>query len=191
MEKRRRIEEGYKSALNELKKKSHFGGPDYEVTAHESLLPYDAGIWVMQKPLTVSAGFTGGSEQPHQRGRILRCSWSCSWQTGQNRRTGKRKVRYSVYLQNGACSAKVNERLFVSSLKLGRRGYRDPALSPPETSSPASAPTDSQTRLLNLLHHCTRSRFTSHILLFHFLSLFIHHYAHLPGSLVVSPPLLW
>ncbi|XP_068608640.1 ceramide transfer protein-like isoform X2 [Brachionichthys hirsutus] len=30
MEKRRRIEEGYKSALNDLKKKSHFGGPDYE-----------------------------------------------------------------------------------------------------------------------------------------------------------------
>ncbi|KAL3041924.1 ceramide transfer protein-like isoform X2 [Trematomus bernacchii] len=30
MEKRRRIEEGYKSALNELKTKSHFGGPDYE-----------------------------------------------------------------------------------------------------------------------------------------------------------------
>uniref|UniRef100_H3D7J0 Ceramide transfer protein n=1 Tax=Tetraodon nigroviridis TaxID=99883 RepID=H3D7J0_TETNG len=30
MEKRRRIEEGYQSALNELKKKSHFGGPDYE-----------------------------------------------------------------------------------------------------------------------------------------------------------------
>ncbi|XP_041754515.1 ceramide transfer protein isoform X1 [Coregonus clupeaformis] len=29
-EKRRRIEEGYKSALSELKKKSHFGGPDYE-----------------------------------------------------------------------------------------------------------------------------------------------------------------
>ncbi|XP_029024423.1 ceramide transfer protein-like isoform X2 [Betta splendens] len=30
MEKRRRIEESYKSTLNELKKKSHFGGPDYE-----------------------------------------------------------------------------------------------------------------------------------------------------------------
>lgn len=30
MEKRRRLEESYKSALNELKKKSHFGGPDYE-----------------------------------------------------------------------------------------------------------------------------------------------------------------
>ncbi|XP_049595013.1 ceramide transfer protein isoform X2 [Syngnathus scovelli] len=30
MEKRRRIEDSYKSALNELKKKSHFGGPDYE-----------------------------------------------------------------------------------------------------------------------------------------------------------------
>uniref|UniRef100_A0A3B3TLH7 Ceramide transporter 1 n=3 Tax=Poecilia latipinna TaxID=48699 RepID=A0A3B3TLH7_9TELE len=30
MEKRRRIEESYISALNELKKKSHFGGPDYE-----------------------------------------------------------------------------------------------------------------------------------------------------------------
>ncbi|XP_029025328.1 ceramide transfer protein-like [Betta splendens] len=28
--KRRRIEESYKSTLNELKKKSHFGGPDYE-----------------------------------------------------------------------------------------------------------------------------------------------------------------
>uniref|UniRef100_A0A673MPK8 Ceramide transfer protein n=1 Tax=Sinocyclocheilus rhinocerous TaxID=307959 RepID=A0A673MPK8_9TELE len=30
MEKRRRVEEAYKSALSELKKKSHFGGPDYE-----------------------------------------------------------------------------------------------------------------------------------------------------------------
>ncbi|KAJ3605262.1 hypothetical protein NHX12_027312 [Muraenolepis orangiensis] len=30
MEKRRRIEDGYKSALNDLKKKSHYGGPDYE-----------------------------------------------------------------------------------------------------------------------------------------------------------------
>ncbi|XP_011479755.1 collagen type IV alpha-3-binding protein isoform X3 [Oryzias latipes] len=30
MEKRRRIEESYKSALTDLKKKSHFGGPDYE-----------------------------------------------------------------------------------------------------------------------------------------------------------------
>lgn len=30
-EKRRRIEEGYHSALSELKKKSHFRGPDYEV----------------------------------------------------------------------------------------------------------------------------------------------------------------
>uniref|UniRef100_A0A1A8LAN5 Ceramide transfer protein n=1 Tax=Nothobranchius pienaari TaxID=704102 RepID=A0A1A8LAN5_9TELE len=30
MEKRRRIEESYKSALSELKKKAHFGGPDYE-----------------------------------------------------------------------------------------------------------------------------------------------------------------
>uniref|UniRef100_A0A4W4E0P9 Ceramide transfer protein n=1 Tax=Electrophorus electricus TaxID=8005 RepID=A0A4W4E0P9_ELEEL len=29
-EKRRRIEEAYKTALSELKKKSHFGGPDYE-----------------------------------------------------------------------------------------------------------------------------------------------------------------
>lgn len=29
-EKRRRVEEAYKTALSELKKKSHFGGPDYE-----------------------------------------------------------------------------------------------------------------------------------------------------------------
>ncbi|KAB0393839.1 hypothetical protein E2I00_004077, partial [Balaenoptera physalus] len=28
-EKRRRIEEAYKNAMTELKKKSHFGGPDY------------------------------------------------------------------------------------------------------------------------------------------------------------------
>ena len=30
-EKRRRVEEAYKNAMTELKKKSHFGGPDYEV----------------------------------------------------------------------------------------------------------------------------------------------------------------
>ncbi|GAB0203943.1 ceramide transfer protein [Grus japonensis] len=30
IEKRRRIEEAYKNAVTELKKKSHFGGPDYE-----------------------------------------------------------------------------------------------------------------------------------------------------------------
>lgn len=31
MEKRRRAEEACKNAMIELKKKSHFGGPDYEV----------------------------------------------------------------------------------------------------------------------------------------------------------------
>ncbi|CAJ0925813.1 unnamed protein product [Ranitomeya imitator] len=31
VEKRRRVEEAYKNAMTELKKKSHFGGPDYEV----------------------------------------------------------------------------------------------------------------------------------------------------------------
>ncbi|KAM9743847.1 ceramide transfer protein-like isoform 2-T3 [Menidia menidia] len=30
LEKRRRVEDAYRSALNELKKKSHYGGPDYE-----------------------------------------------------------------------------------------------------------------------------------------------------------------
>lgn len=30
LEKRRRLEDAYKSAMNELKKKSHYGGPDYE-----------------------------------------------------------------------------------------------------------------------------------------------------------------
>ncbi|KAM6965301.1 LOW QUALITY PROTEIN: ceramide transfer protein-like [Aplochiton taeniatus] len=30
LEKRRRVEDAYKAALNELKKKSHYGGPDYE-----------------------------------------------------------------------------------------------------------------------------------------------------------------
>lgn len=31
LEKRRRVEDAYKSAVSELKKKSHYGGPDYEV----------------------------------------------------------------------------------------------------------------------------------------------------------------
>uniref|UniRef100_A0A671TRT4 Ceramide transfer protein n=1 Tax=Sparus aurata TaxID=8175 RepID=A0A671TRT4_SPAAU len=31
LEKRRRVEDAYKSAVNELKKKSHYGGPDYEL----------------------------------------------------------------------------------------------------------------------------------------------------------------
>lgn len=30
LEKRRRVEDAYKSAMYELKKKSHYGGPDYE-----------------------------------------------------------------------------------------------------------------------------------------------------------------
>lgn len=30
LEKRKRVEDAYKSAMNELKKKSHYGGPDYE-----------------------------------------------------------------------------------------------------------------------------------------------------------------
>lgn len=30
LEKRKRVEDAYKSAVNELKKKSHYGGPDYE-----------------------------------------------------------------------------------------------------------------------------------------------------------------
>lgn len=31
MERRRRTEDAYKAALSELKKKPHYGGPDYEV----------------------------------------------------------------------------------------------------------------------------------------------------------------
>lgn len=33
LEKRRRVEDAYKCAVNELKKKSHYGGPDYEARA--------------------------------------------------------------------------------------------------------------------------------------------------------------
>lgn len=32
MQQRRKVEESYKSAITELKKKSHYGGPDYEVS---------------------------------------------------------------------------------------------------------------------------------------------------------------
>lgn len=35
LEKRRRVEDAYKSTLNELKKKSHYGGPDYEARQHQ------------------------------------------------------------------------------------------------------------------------------------------------------------
>lgn len=63
MEKRRRIEEGYQSALNELKKKSHFGGPDYEVECLEN------SMWILNVELfepVVSPSLAGGSQQPHQ-----------------------------------------------------------------------------------------------------------------------------
>lgn len=105
--------------------------------------------------------------------------------------------------------------LFVSSLKLRRQGYRDPAQSPLETSIPALAHTDSLTRLSTRLppKNCTHLQaafiipppflliytsfiFTSHILLCNFVSsspsFFVHHPlgSHLPCSLIVSPPLL-
>lgn len=52
MEKRRRIEEGYKSALNELKKKSHFGGPDYEVRLLNSVISkLKLSVWILKSPL--------------------------------------------------------------------------------------------------------------------------------------------
>lgn len=35
LEKRRRVEDAYKSAMSELKKKSHYGGPDYEARLDE------------------------------------------------------------------------------------------------------------------------------------------------------------
>uniref|UniRef100_A0A8C9F7E0 Ceramide transfer protein n=1 Tax=Pavo cristatus TaxID=9049 RepID=A0A8C9F7E0_PAVCR len=38
IEKRRRTEEAYKNAVTELKKKSHFGGPDYEVHGYNFFL---------------------------------------------------------------------------------------------------------------------------------------------------------
>lgn len=75
MEKRRRIEESYKSALNELKKKSHFGGPDYEV---KCLFVCFFKLCVslrmcrnISSNVDLSALLAGGSKQPHQRGRVL------------------------------------------------------------------------------------------------------------------------
>lgn len=47
VEKRRRIEEAYKNAMTELKKKSHFGGPDYEVCIYLQV------PWIYILPLKV------------------------------------------------------------------------------------------------------------------------------------------
>ncbi|KAI2651647.1 Ceramide transfer protein [Labeo rohita] len=44
MEKRRRVEEAYKSALSELKKKSHFGGPDYESQCEKSRIQRSSSV---------------------------------------------------------------------------------------------------------------------------------------------------
>lgn len=65
MEKRRRIEEGYKSALNELKKKSHFGGPDYEVV-FVKLKNGPPSQKLCSSLKTVPLLLAGGAEQPHQ-----------------------------------------------------------------------------------------------------------------------------
>lgn len=46
IEKRRRIEEAYKNAVTELKKKSHFGGPDYEVQI--LLLKFLKTLWFLK-----------------------------------------------------------------------------------------------------------------------------------------------
>ncbi|KAG8130993.1 hypothetical protein E2320_017800 [Naja naja] len=70
VEKRRRIEEAYKNAMTELKKKSHFGGPDYESQSEKvrlhwptSLPPGDAFSGVgnhrfVQKPYSRSSSMS-------------------------------------------------------------------------------------------------------------------------------------
>uniref|UniRef100_A0A8C5FID7 Ceramide transfer protein n=1 Tax=Gadus morhua TaxID=8049 RepID=A0A8C5FID7_GADMO len=47
LEKRRRVEDGYKSAMNELKKKSHYGGPDYEARPPRPP-PVSAGVQITE-----------------------------------------------------------------------------------------------------------------------------------------------
>lgn len=54
IEKRRRIEEAYKNAVTELKKKSHFGGPDYEVQI--LLLTFLKMLWLLKIGLFLKAG---------------------------------------------------------------------------------------------------------------------------------------
>ncbi|KAB0374587.1 hypothetical protein FD755_013079, partial [Muntiacus reevesi] len=43
-EKRRRVEEAYKNAMTELKKKSHFGGPDYESQSEKVRLHWSTSV---------------------------------------------------------------------------------------------------------------------------------------------------
>ncbi|XP_038590464.1 ceramide transfer protein isoform X1 [Micropterus salmoides] len=71
MEKRRRIEEGYKSALNELKKKSHFGGPDYE-EGPNSLINEDEFFDAVEAALDRQDKIEEQSQT--EKTRIQRCS---------------------------------------------------------------------------------------------------------------------
>lgn len=88
MEKRRRMEEAYKSALSELKSKSHFGGPDYEVGSVYAGEFCEVGRAVNCMEMFILFCPSGGSKQPDQWRWVL---WRCggrSGPTGQNRRTG-------------------------------------------------------------------------------------------------------
>lgn len=66
MEKRRRVEEVYKSALSELKMKSHFGGPDYEVGSVYADEFSELGRAVDCMEMFILFCSSGGSKQPDQ-----------------------------------------------------------------------------------------------------------------------------
>ncbi|XP_030624867.1 collagen type IV alpha-3-binding protein [Chanos chanos] len=72
MEKRRRVEEAYKTALCELKKKSHFGGPDYE-EGPNSLINEDEFFDAVEAALDRQDKIEEEQSQ-NEKGRIQRSS---------------------------------------------------------------------------------------------------------------------
>lgn len=76
LEKRRRVEDAYKSAMNELKKKSHYGGPDYEARPTRQITEYagasNATDHGEDPLLSLSGALSGSIGGPLQRSNITK-----------------------------------------------------------------------------------------------------------------------
>lgn len=147
---------------------------------------------------------TGRSKQSHQRGWILWCGRSCSWQTGQNRRTGEQKIRHSTRVQEMCSEVMLMLFVCVQSQTEKTRIQRSSPVPPGDVYSTVGSHrfTDKVVKLtalklnniiyqfhpflLFLISHIIF--FTSHLLLSHS-SIFlfsIYHPSHFPHSLVIS-----
>uniref|UniRef100_A0A4W5Q4C5 Ceramide transporter 1 n=1 Tax=Hucho hucho TaxID=62062 RepID=A0A4W5Q4C5_9TELE len=118
-EKRRRIEEGYHSALSELKKKSHFGGPDYE-EGPNSLINEDEFFDAVEAALDRQDKMEEQVQEPGQ-------NHSASIDRDEIQFYNNKSSYYIECFILAVC---------VSSLTPRNRGYRSPVQSPQEMSTP-------------------------------------------------------